>query len=127
MKNELAAGWLMSWSMLGACVGEGTVQDWGVHETRALGSRRSAAARDDWAFEVAVPTGVARERLALAAESRLVLHPRVSVESRAGKELATVAGLREVSIGEGARVGSVYGGLSSPISLGEQTTATGYV
>jgi hypothetical protein len=110
-----------------ACVGEGTFPDWGVHETRVLHPRGAGNAGEGWGFDVAVPTGVARERLALAAEGRLVLHPRASVESEARKELATVAGLREVSIGEGARVGTVYGGLASTISLGERTTIAGYV
>jgi hypothetical protein len=123
--------WTVLCLVTSACVGEGSVNDWGVHERRVLSPRGAGATSESWSFDVAGPTGVGRERLALAAETRLVLHPRAKVESGARddarKELPTVAGLREVSLGEGSRVGTVYGGLAGAIHLGERATIDGYV
>jgi hypothetical protein len=109
-----------------SCVGEGTGPGWGVGENRVL-EDPGATNDDEWSFSVAVPTGVARERLALAAASSLVLHPRVRVEAGPTDELPTVAGLRQVGIGEGCVLGTVYGGLDNSIRIGRETTIGGYV
>jgi hypothetical protein len=112
---------------MSGCVGEGA-PEWGLHERRL--SREEGMLEPphgDWQFQLAVPIGVARTRLALAAEQSLVVGAHAAITARQAKEFATLAGLSQVSIGSGAHVGSVYGGAAAPISIGDDATVDGFV
>lgn len=120
--------WIVSLAVgASACVGEGYVLGWGVHEQRIAGTQKSLEQNEDWEFQVTVPAGVDRERLALAAEHSLLVGRRVSVTAPGGKELATLSGLDDVAVGAEARVGAVYGGTAAPIAIGDDAVVEGFV
>lgn len=126
MGRALAGAALMM--LTGACMGEGRLQSWGLHEVRVgLPAEQRGDAADEWEFEVAVPTGVARERLAVAAEGSLVIGEGATISGAEGDKRPILSGLGTVSIGSGSEVGSVYGGAQTSIVLDAGSSVKGYI
>jgi hypothetical protein len=126
IRRVLAAAALVT--LTGACVGEGRLQSWGLQEVRvALPALHPLGEAGELEFHVSVPTGVARDRLAVAAEGSLVIGDGAMISGARADKLPVLSGLGAVSIGSGARVGSVYGGAQTSILLHAGSTVEGYI
>jgi hypothetical protein len=126
MARWLTAG-LLPIVTAAACLGDTVIANWDLGEKRhgPLDSPRDCGS---WHFCVAVPTGVELDRVALGASRSLRLGDGAAlVDCAASREPATVAALAELTIGRGARVGSVYGSAAAPLSIGAGTAVRGFV
>ncbi len=99
-----------------AWVGDDVEQSWRLHETRAfhasldaVSSARGEAGGD---FLVALPVGVDRQEVTLAASEALVVGRKATVSDKASRNVASAFGvvvsLGRLSLGSDARVGPAY-------------------
>jgi hypothetical protein len=100
--------------------------NWKLHEVQLL-SADTVHGNESGQFDVVVPTGVERARLALTAAGALTLGAGVVIAESTMNRWATVAGMRSVTIDENAEVGSIYSGSAQPLVLSKGTMIEGFI